>query len=66
MRIRLGLPQLGGATVRQLAVDHGRDPASLRLVVRANAHVTDVSLASDRAPFDGSIPQITCEPRTRG
>jgi probable F420-dependent oxidoreductase len=46
------------AMVRQLAADHGRDPASLRLVVRANVHVTDVSLASDRAPFVGSIPQI--------
>ncbi|MDH2427029.1 TIGR03619 family F420-dependent LLM class oxidoreductase [Sphaerisporangium sp. TRM90804] len=38
----------------------GRDPSSLRLVLRANTEVTDRPAGADRAPATGTVPQI-CE-----
>lgn len=44
--------------VKVAAVEHGRDPDVLRLVVRANAHHTLVPLADGRPTFHGSVDQI--------
>lgn len=49
--------------VRATAVEHGRDPDELRLVVRANAHHTLVPLAEVRPTFHGSVDQIAADVR---
>lgn len=46
------------AGVRDMAAGHGRDPDALRLVVRANVHLTTAPLAGDRPVFSGSLEQI--------
>ncbi len=46
------------AGIQRAAVTYGRDPERLQLVVRANVHVTDVALGSERPPFTGAIHQI--------
>lgn len=46
------------AALRDMTVKHGRDPDALRLVVRANVHITDTPLGDDRPVFRGAIHQI--------
>jgi probable F420-dependent oxidoreductase len=46
------------SVVTSAAVDAGRDPAELSLVVRANVHHTSRPLADDRPTFHGSVDQI--------
>jgi probable F420-dependent oxidoreductase len=44
--------------IRDMARQAGRDPAALKMVVRANVHVTDAPLGDDRWIFTGSREQI--------
>jgi probable F420-dependent oxidoreductase len=57
-----GVPLAGMAAmmqqVREAAAAAGRDAAALRLVVRANLHVTERPLGPDRELFDGSAEQL--------
>ncbi len=46
------------AGVLALAERYGRDPETLRLVVRANVKLTEEALGSDRPDFIGSIAQV--------
>jgi hypothetical protein len=46
------------ASVRQMAKDAGRDPGKLAMVVRANLHITEKPLGTDRFFFAGSFDQI--------
>ena len=46
------------ATVRDQAAALGRDPESLKLVVRANLTLTDRPLGADRPSYHGSVEQI--------
>jgi len=46
------------AGIQQMAKAAGRDPASLKMVVRANLHITESSLGSDRPVFSGSPDQV--------
>jgi len=50
-------------SVKQMAKEAGRDPASLSLVVRANLEVTEKSLGADRTIFTGSMEQIAADVR---
>ncbi len=52
-----GMEQMFGA-VKQMAKDAGRDPSSLALIVRANLHITDKPMGTDRGIFAGSVDQI--------
>lgn len=47
--------------VRSMAEQHGRDPAAMELIVRANAHLTDSALGEDRFPFTGTLDQIRAD-----
>jgi probable F420-dependent oxidoreductase len=44
--------------IRDMAAAHGRDPDSLRLVVRANIRLTDRALGDDRQTYFGSLEQV--------
>ena len=46
------------ASVQQMAKDAGRDASKLAMVVRANLHITDKPLGTDRFIFSGSLEQI--------
>src|SRR5215469_13025605 len=46
------------ASIRQMAKEAGRDPSSLRMVVRANVEIKDKPLATQRMIFSGSLDQI--------
>lgn len=46
------------AGIQQMARQAGRDPASLKMVVRANLHIADKPLGNDRAIFSGTKEQI--------
>lgn len=52
-----GMEQMFGS-IKQMAKEAGRDPASLALVVRANLEITENPLGSDRWIFSGSADQI--------
>ena len=52
-----GMTQMFGA-VQQMAKEAGRDPSSLKMVVRANLHITDKPLGADRGIFAGTLEQI--------
>jgi probable F420-dependent oxidoreductase len=57
-----GLPieamaQMFGA-IRQMAEAAGRDPAELKMIVRANLYLTDRPIAKDRGLFGGSKEQV--------
>jgi hypothetical protein len=45
-------------SIKQMAKEAGRDPSSLRLVVRANFEIHDKPLGKDRMIFTGSLEQI--------
>ena len=46
------------AGIRQMAKEAGRDPASLKMVVRANLHITEQPLGKERNIFAGTVDQI--------
>jgi len=46
------------AGIKQMAKDAGRDPASLRMVVRANLVLSEKPLGQDRPLFSGSLDQV--------
>ncbi|NLU73269.1 LLM class F420-dependent oxidoreductase [Streptomyces sp. HNM0575] len=47
-----------GATLRELAERHGRDPDSLTIVHRCAVRITDKPEGDDRRPHQGSVEQI--------
>lgn len=54
------------STIQKMAKEAGRDPASLKMIVRANLEITDKPLGKDRMIFMGTMDQIkedvvTCE-----
>jgi probable F420-dependent oxidoreductase len=52
-----GMAQMFGV-IKQMAKQAGRDPSSLRMVVRANFEITDKPLAKERMIFSGTLDQI--------
>jgi len=52
-----GMEQMFGA-VKQMAKEAGRDPSKLAMVVRANLHITEKPLGTDRTIFAGTLEQI--------
>ena len=46
------------AQIRSLARDAGRDGDAIELIVRANVHITDQPIESDRFMFTGTLEQI--------
>jgi hypothetical protein len=58
----VAIPVEGMATmftaIKQMAKDAGRDPSALKMVVRANLHITGKPLGPERAIFAGSLDQI--------
>ena len=48
-------------TVRNLAVDHGRDPDALELVVRANMAITPDPLGPERPSYHGTVDQVAAD-----
>jgi hypothetical protein len=50
--------QLSFAAIQQMAKDAGRNPSELRMIVRANLHITESPIEKDRHVFTGSINQI--------
>src|SRR5215831_18172357 len=46
------------ASIKQMAQQAGRDPSSLRMVVRANLEITDKPLGKERMIFTGTLEQI--------
>ena len=46
------------AQIRSLARDAGRDADAIELIVRANVHITDQPIESDRFMFTGTLEQI--------
>src|SRR5437762_7166913 len=57
-----GIPVEGMAqmfsSIKQMAVEAGRDASSLEMVVRANLHITEKPLGNDRHIFSGTLDQI--------
>nr|UXE44975.1 F420-dependent glucose-6-phosphate dehydrogenase [uncultured bacterium] len=57
-----GVPVAGMAAmmdqVRQAAQAAGRDPSSLKLIVRANLYITEHPISKDRFIFTGTLSQI--------
>jgi probable F420-dependent oxidoreductase len=47
------------ASIQQMAKEAGRDPSSLKMIVRANIEISDKPLGKDRMIFSGSIEQIS-------
>jgi probable F420-dependent oxidoreductase len=54
--VELLAPMFAG--IRDLAATYGRDPDALRLVVRANIHLTDAPIDGERPSYEGSIEQV--------
>jgi probable F420-dependent oxidoreductase len=52
-----GMAQMFSA-IRNMAKESGRDPASLKMIVRANLEITDKPLGADRMIFMGTMEQI--------
>src|SRR6202790_4066511 len=46
------------SSVKQMAKEAGRDPASPAMVVRANLEITDKPLGKERSIFTGTLDQI--------
>jgi probable F420-dependent oxidoreductase len=57
-----GIPVEGMAqmfsSIKQMAAEAGRDASSLEMVVRANLHITEKPLGTDRRIFTGTLEQI--------
>jgi len=45
-------------SIKKMAQQAGRDPDTMKLVVRANVHITDSPRGADRAIFNGTLEQI--------
>ena len=45
-------------SIQQIAKESGRDPSSLRMVVRANLEISDKPLGTERMIFTGTLEQI--------
>jgi hypothetical protein len=52
-----GMSQMFGE-IRQMAKEAGRDPSSLKMIVRANLEVSDKPLGKERMIFTGTLDQI--------
>jgi len=52
-----GMAQMFGS-IQQMAKEAGRDPSSLRMVVRANLEISDKPLSKERMIFTGTLEQI--------
>ena len=52
-----GMKQMFGS-IQKMAKDAGRDPSAIKLIVRANVHVTDAAPGKDRGLFSGTLEQI--------
>jgi probable F420-dependent oxidoreductase len=52
-----GMAQMLGS-IKQMAKEAGRDPSSLRMLVRANLEIKDKPLGTQRMIFSGSLDQI--------
>ena len=52
-----GMAQMFGG-VKQMAKEAGRDPSSLKLIIRANLELTDKPLPKERWIFSGSAEQV--------
>lgn len=52
-----GMAQMFGS-IQQMAKEAGRDPSTLKMIVRANLELSDKPLASERAIFSGTMEQI--------
>jgi len=46
------------SSIKQLAKEAGRDPASLEMIVRANLYISEKPLGKDRYIFSGTLEQI--------
>jgi len=46
------------STIKQMSKEAGRDPSSLRMVVRANLEIRDKPLSKERMIFTGTLEQI--------
>jgi hypothetical protein len=46
------------SSIKKMAADAGRDPASMEMIVRANLHITEKPLGKDRHIFSGTLDQI--------
>jgi hypothetical protein len=44
--------------IKQMAKEAGRDPSSLKMIVRANLEITDKPLGKERTIFAGTLDQI--------
>jgi probable F420-dependent oxidoreductase len=57
-----GVPIAGMAqmfsSIKQMATEAGRDASSLEMIVRANLHITEKPLGTDRHIFAGTLDQI--------
>jgi hypothetical protein len=47
------------SSIKQMAKEAGRDPATMVMVVRATLEITEKPLGKDRAIFSGSLEQIS-------
>ena len=52
-----GMKQMFGS-IQKMTKDAGRDPSAIKLIVRANVHVTDAARGKDRGLFSGTLEQI--------
>jgi probable F420-dependent oxidoreductase len=52
-----GMAQMFEA-IKQMAKEAGRDPSSLKMIVRANLEITDKPLGKERTIFTGTLDQI--------
>jgi len=52
-----GMKQMFGS-IQKMTKDAGRDPSAIKLIVRANVHVTDAARGKDRGLFSGTVEQI--------
>lgn len=61
--VGLSIPDLasGTARLRRLAAGHGRDPAELAVVARADITVTTCPVGAGRGPFMGSVDQVAAD-----
>lgn len=56
----------GWADLRERAAGHGRDPADLRLVVRADVALAERALDARRRPYQGSLEQVVADVEATG
>jgi probable F420-dependent oxidoreductase len=52
-----GMKQMFGS-IQKMAKDAGRDPSAIKLIVRANVHITDAARGADRGIFSGTLQQV--------